>query len=227
MTDRALRPVCLIGPPAAGKTTLAEALGLALNAPIIRPRDLVHRAVGQHPSIIGLFSRDARGRVPDESLGLALRLCLDSLDGLVILESLPWDVIQLVLYLHATDDLVLRRKAGRKYCPACYPTPALPDGDATACGRCGGALTLRADDDLLAFQERLQLHRANAAGILSLALKLKIAVVTIEATESTDGLVRRILKNVKPPLNDQRLDQLITGNDQTTQNRRYWADPPE
>jgi adenylate kinase family enzyme len=129
VTDRPpLRPICLIGPPAAGKTTLAEALSRALDTPVLRPRDVINRAVGIRPATTGLFPRDARGHVPDESLGFALRACLDRMGGTVIFESLPWDAIQLadmyrvagdrvlVLHLDASDELVTERRVGRQYC---------------------------------------------------------------------------------------------------------------
>lgn len=86
MTDR---PICLIGPPAAGKPTFAEALSRALNVSILRPCEVVSCAVSLRPVTAGLFQRDQRRHVPDESLAFALRACLDQVVGTGILESLP------------------------------------------------------------------------------------------------------------------------------------------
>jgi adenylate kinase family enzyme len=201
-TSARLSAVCLIGPPAAGKTTLAQALSESIGARIVRPRDVVRNAVTGNPAVVDLFSRDHRGYVSDESLGFALRVTLDSLNGLTVLKNLPWDAIQLadlhrvagdsitILHLRASDELVIGRKGGRLYCDACYPRPAA-DGGAGRCTRCGGTLNARLDDAHDAFQARLQLHRINAAGILALALKLRVPVVTLEATHSPDELAGR------------------------------------
>jgi adenylate kinase family enzyme len=202
VTDRPpLRPICLIGPPAAGNTTLAESLSQALNAPILRPRDLVQRMVTTYPATFTLFPRDLRGRVPDEWLGFALRVCLDELTGVVILENLPWDAIQLadlhrvagdqlvILHLNAADDLVIERRAGRRYCPACYPNNT--SGVVGHRDRCRAALTLRGDDERAAFAERLDLHRINAAQIIALATTLKVAVVTLNAADAPAVLASR------------------------------------
>jgi adenylate kinase len=204
-----LRPICLIGPPAAGKTTLAETLSSALDSPILRPRDLVDRTVNSHPATVGLFPRDTRGRVPDESLGFALRICLDQLSGTIIFESLPWEAIQLadlwrvagdqvvVLHLNASDDLVTERRTGRRYCAICYPlTPSVTEG--IHCDRCGGILTLRDDDKRAAFAERLQLHRANATKILALAHDLQVTVITLNAASPPAVLASQALTVVGP-----------------------------
>lgn len=199
-----LRPICLIGPPAAGKTTLAEALSRDLDAPILRPRDLVDRTVNSYPGTLPLFPHDERGHVPDESLCLALRTCLDQLSGMVLLESIPWDAIQLadlhcvagdrviVLHLNAADNLVTERRTGRRHCPKCYPlsTSVTDQGD---CARCGGTLTPRNDDEETAFAERLNAHRANAARILTLARNLRVHVVTLDATNAPGALSSQAL----------------------------------
>jgi adenylate kinase family enzyme len=175
-------PICLIGPPAAGKTTLAEALAETLGAPVVRPRDLVDAAVRRYPATADLFHRDQSGMVADESLGFALRVCLDQLDGLVILENLPWDVVQLadlyrvagrsvqILTLDGPDELLFRRRTGRLHCPACYPRPVVNNAE-NRCRSCGTRLTTRADDELGAFAERVQHRRANTSKILGLLLR--------------------------------------------------------
>ncbi len=210
MTDRPpLRPVCVIGPPAAGKTTLAEALSKALETPVLRPRDVISRAVGVHPATAGLFRRDARGHVSDESLGFALRVCLDRMGGTVIFESLPWDAVQLadmyrvggdrvvVLYLGASAELVTARRVGRRYCASCYPRSA-PDDGGGHCGRCGSALTARADDEHAAFAERVQIHRTNAASVITLARGLGVSVFNLDAASSPSELASQALALVGP-----------------------------
>ncbi len=100
-----LRPICLVGPPAAGKTTLAEHLGRTLPAPVYRPRSVVLRAIGNEPAVIGLFPRDRLGFVPDEALGYALRSVLDHLSGPVVLENLPWNALNWLTFTALRDTI--------------------------------------------------------------------------------------------------------------------------
>lgn len=207
-----LRPVCLIGPPAAGKTTLAGTLSRALDTPVLRPRDLINRTVGIHPATVSLFYRNARGRVPDESLGFALRVCLDLAAGTVIFESLPWDAIQLadlyrvgghrvlVLHLRASDELVTERRLGRQYCASCYPR-STSNEDGIHCARCGEDLTPRVDDEDDAFAERLQIYRANAARLTALARELGVNVFNLDAASSPGALASQALALVGPASN--------------------------
>ncbi len=202
-----LLPICLIGPPAAGKTTLAEALAEALHAPVVRPRDLVDAAVKRYPATAGLFHRDHLSMVPDESLGFALRVCLDQLEGLVILENLPWDVVQLVdlyrvagrslriLILDAPDELLFHRGSRRRHCSACYPRPVVDDGG-NRCRACGRQLTARADDERGAFAERLHHRRANTSKILTLAPALHVRVHALEAGDPPDVVAGRARKEI-------------------------------
>jgi adenylate kinase family enzyme len=204
--------VCIIGPPVSGKTTLAENLSSELEAPVIRPRDAITRAVARFPAMIGLFPRDGLGKVPDESLGFALRVELDQLpfDHPVILENLPWTVLQLadlhrvgrrviLLYMHASDELVIERRLGRKDCERCYPR-ALVTQDGQHCARCCYALTTRRDDSQKTFLDRLTENRLHATRILNLAHRLKLSVVNLEASDKPETIVERALSALSPPL---------------------------
>lgn len=198
--------ICLIGPPASGKTTLAENLAGVLHAPVVRPRDAINRAVARYPNTIGLFPRDGIGRVPDASLGFALRVEIDHLpaDAPVILENLPWDHYQLVdlyrsgrpivmFYMHASDELVIDRRIGRRDCPKCYPR-AVVTQDGQHCARCCYELTVRRDDEYQTFLDRLSSNREYAIRILGLAHKLSVQVFTLEATLTPDVITYQALQ---------------------------------
>lgn len=203
-----IRPVCLIGPPAAGKTTLAEALRRALDAPVIRPRDAIALALDRYPGASCLFPKDERGYVPDESLGFALRVCLEHMEGQVILESLPWNAIQLadlhrvagdtlsVVCLRASDDLVRSRRVGRRYCRSCYPAVDGTDEPAR-CSRCGEPLTERPDDQAVNFEERVSAYRVRASSIRALAEVLRVNTVTLDADSSLSDLQSEALAGIR------------------------------
>jgi adenylate kinase family enzyme len=208
MTERTpLRPICIVGPPASGKTTLAEHLARAIPAPVFRPRSVVQRTIGKEPAVIGLFPRDRLGFVPDEALGYALRSVLDHLSGPVVLENLPWNVFQLadlyriahrgmaLIVLKASDDLVERRRAQRRYCKRCYPAPALQTAD-SSCLRCGDTLTFRSDDEIAMFAERVSLRRVHTVQMVSLAHKLRAPIVELDATIAPSELTQQVLEFV-------------------------------
>jgi adenylate kinase family enzyme len=190
MTRRRL--VCVLGPPAAGKTTLATRLAADFGALILRPRDVIRETLAHCLAVGGLFFTDTAGRVADESLGLALRVAIEMKHGTAILENLPWTAPQLcdlarlapdsltILHLYAADDLVTERRRARRYCSTCYPRPAQITGT-DKCRRCGTVLTRRDDDKAVVFAERLALHHELIRDILDLAPKLYVPVIRLDA----------------------------------------------
>lgn len=210
MSRRQLDLMCIIGPPGAGKTTLAEKLATRLELPVIRPRDTIHRLLIRYPEFLGMFEKvNQLGWVTDDALGFAVRDEMDRVVGGAILENLPWDAIQLadlhrltrdcgtliLLYLNASDELVLQRRAARRGCPKCYPK-ALSTQDGETCARCLGALQARPDDHDTLFVDRLAKHRQYAKAILGIAYRLRIRVITLEAAQEPESLAQQAFEAI-------------------------------
>ena len=206
MTTRSpLVPLCVIGPPGAGKTTLSEALGSRLSVSVLRPRELADSAAQRYPAMAGLFQREAAGVISDEALGLALRISLEQYEGLVVFENLPWNVVQLADLYRATgralrivaidgpDELLLRRRAERRYCPRCYPRPAGHRSNST-CGTCGTQLIARPDDEHDTFLRRLHKRRDTTTKVLECATALHVHVLLMAAgREPADGAIEPVV----------------------------------
>jgi adenylate kinase family enzyme len=145
-----------------------------------------------HPATGALYTRDLRGYVSDEAPGIALRVGLDTLCGIVVLENLPWTAVHLadlhqvagsamvLLHLEAADELVIRRRTQRRYCTRCSPLNTTSQYGID-CDNCGGRLTTRPDDEDTAFAVRLRDHRARTAEILDLALGLNVWLIRLAA----------------------------------------------
>jgi adenylate kinase len=67
----------------------------------------------------------------------------------------------LVVDIAAADEELIRRLTSRRVCGQCgtnADVPALGEPVPTACGKCGGALTQRADDREEVIRERLRVY---------------------------------------------------------------------
>lgn len=178
--------VCLVGPPASGKTTLAQALAHRFGGVILRIATLLDAAALEEPRIADLIaaSRDDLGWVSDHAVELTLEHCLraDHPIGasarsatLAIIDNFPGRASQVPLLarvLHegqevlscglvsvrmtASDEMLYRRRETRRTCSRCDVPSAAP-----RCGRCGSPTRRRADDSALAFHARLMRYRAS------------------------------------------------------------------
>jgi len=78
-------------------------------------------------------------------------------------------VLRRVVFLDATDDVVLARLGGRRVCPACaagYHVVALPPKRNGVCDACGTALETRTDDRPETIAHRLQVYTAQTAPLI-------------------------------------------------------------
>jgi adenylate kinase len=168
----------LLGPPGAGKGTLGARLSASLRIPHLSTGELLRAAIrggDQDARVIlsGAF-------VPDE---VATRLILPRLDlkqgflldgyprTLAQAESLAaFTPLDAVLLLELSQAALDARLAGRRVCPECaasYHLVAAPPRQAGVCDRCGGALTLRPEDDTPEKRRvRTQLYQEKTASLI-------------------------------------------------------------
>ncbi|WP_181871644.1 adenylate kinase family protein [Sphaerisporangium album] len=172
--------VSVLGPPAAGKSSLTATLASRHRGLIFRLREYARHRAAHDEGLAQTMrtSTDPLGWVPDP---VALSLIDHALHGpfrpspgiLLLLEGFPGNPVQAVhtagvldrmgVELHVVELLVdqesaRRRAQTRRVCPACESGSAdEPHRPATAgpdggCARCGGPLRARRDDtaDLLA-----------------------------------------------------------------------------
>jgi adenylate kinase family enzyme len=193
-------PIAIVlGPPAAGKSTLVRRILLA--HPHINRFRVRHRLAEEKRNNTDLWqaarlAADQGTWLPDAIVvELFARWLSQQGAGRILMEGLPANGIQAVrvtelldarsapdrrvLYLDAPDAVCVSRAGRRRVCHTCDDgmAPASPDpANAGRCGSCGGPCARREDDTGTVFAERLRIHRRNAPAILA---AFQLAQVTV------------------------------------------------
>jgi adenylate kinase family enzyme len=206
--------IAVLGPPAAGKTTVARLIAAAIH--------------GRYLSIVEL-RRVARreGWLPADDATPALvaaalrRHALSTPGSLVVLDDVVTDAAALDAFAagepahlvrpHVIEfdarDLVLFDRALRPRCPLCHHDPdadqlqpAPPEaGQPASCASCGGPLFLPVGDEPGVFQQRLAAYREHHAALSKAAARHGVRWTRIEADEPPDRLAARAVEAITRP----------------------------
>jgi adenylate kinase len=164
----------MLGPPGAGKGTQAERLAERRSLPRISTGDILREAV-QAGTPLGCIARETMdaGRLvsDDVMIGIAEeRLGRDDARRGFVLDGFPRTVDQataldrmmaergplVVLDILVPEDVLVKRLATRRICGRCGANAAVDW--IRKCGKCGGSLIARTDDDVEIVRERLKVY---------------------------------------------------------------------
>jgi adenylate kinase len=165
----------MLGPPGAGKGTQAERISRTRQLPKIGTGDILREAVTNRTPL-GCAAREAMeaGRLVSDDVMIGIvqeRLeRADARKGFV-LDGFPRTIVQsealdqlvtsrgplVVLDIVVPEDVLVRRLASRRICGDCGSNAAVEW--LTACGKCGGKLIARIDDDVRIVRERLGVYQ--------------------------------------------------------------------
>jgi adenylate kinase len=186
----------LLGPPGAGKGTQAKRLAEELNLPHISTGDILRQNVKLDTDLgkqaKGIMDKgllvpddlvakmlDQRFNNPDIKKGFILdgypRTLAQafSLDEILAAKGL---VVDAVVYLDTSDQVIIKRLTGRLVCSKCganFHSTNMPPKVKGLCDSCGGALFQRSDDNEVTVRKRLEVYKEQVASLIEYYKKAK------------------------------------------------------
>jgi len=181
--------IILLGPPGAGKGTQAKELSRRLALTHISTGDILRKNASAGTPL-GKEAQDFMNKgllVPDALVEKMLACEIDSLNNKngFILDGYPRNINQaealtkmlkirnmdsgLVIYLEASEAVIIQRLSGRLVCSICgmnFHTANMPPKVKGICDSCGGALYQRNDDKEETIRKRLQVYNKEAVSLL-------------------------------------------------------------
>jgi len=202
-----------LGPPGAGKGTLAaKAVGI-LNLPHISTGAIFREAIAA-ASPLGLKVKaiiDA-GKLVDDGTTIELvkeRLTKADAQKGYILDGFPrtipqaealaeFSVVDKVVNFDIPDPLILKRLGGRRVCRKCgHNFHMIFDKPKTegVCDHCGGEVYTRDDDKAEAIQKRLEVYRTQTAPLIDY-YRGKGLLVDVDASPAVDKVVENFKQSL-------------------------------
>ena len=215
--------IILLGAPGAGKGTQAELLCDTLHLPSISSGDLFRAALGERTPL-GLRAKAYMDRgelVPDEITVsmVAERISQKDCAEGVIFDGFPRTVTQaealdvlldkmqrrvdIVLYIKVSDDVLLKRLAGRWTCRKCgaiYHREFSPEKVRGVCDVCGGELYQRPDDTPETQKRRIQVYLQQTAPLEAYYRQRRL-LVEVNGEQGIDAVQHDILEAIHTVLN--------------------------
>jgi len=202
-----------LGPPGAGKGTLAGLVSKEYGIPQISTGD-IFRDASKRETELGKKVKEIVGRgdlVPDELTVSLVRERLAQPDALggYILDGFPRTIpqaealdgfqgIDAVVNFTIRDEAVIERLSGRLVCRNCgaiYHIKNMPPKVPGVCDVCGGPLYTRPDDTRESIANRLEVYRKQTEPLIAYYRKKKL-LRDIDSSKSpgdTMGQIRRVL----------------------------------
>ncbi len=203
----------LLGPPGAGKGTMAFKLKEEYKLPHISTGDLFREAIKQQTDLGKKVKSimDAGNLVPDELTSALVKEKLEQPECRrgFILDGFPRTIpqaealktfssIDKVINFTIPEEEIIRRLSGRRVCRSCgesYHTEFIPPAKKGLCDKCSGELYTRDDDTVDAIKNRLAVYRTSTAPLIDFYQKEGLIenVDSSPAPEEVLNILKKIL----------------------------------
>jgi len=206
--------IIMLGAPGAGKGSQASRIATEYQLPHISTGD-IFRANLKEETELGKRAKsfmDKGELVPDDiTIAMLLdRIHKEDCKNGYILDGFPRTIpqaealkealakkdekIDLALDVEASDELIIKRMAGRRTCPACgaiYHIVTLPPKTEGICDRCGADLIQRKDDNEETVKNRLKIYHEVTEPLISYYKKEGI-LEEIDGAEELDKVFEKV-----------------------------------
>ncbi|GAB1476233.1 adenylate kinase [Bacillota bacterium] len=208
----------LLGPPGAGKGTLAGTLNVRFNAPHISTGSILRgNIIDKTP--LGLRAKEYmdRGELVSDEIALEIvenRLDEEDCRNGYLLDGFPRTINQAegldsflegrgcgldrVIDLRADENLLMDRMIGRRVCKSCgkiYHLTAMPPKKEGICDVCGGEIYQRGDDTEETVKRRFAVYRAQTEPLIEYYSK-KGKLLSIDASQSPEYTLSQVLSGL-------------------------------
>jgi len=199
-----------LGPPGAGKGTVAERAERDLAVPHVSTGEIFRAAVKDQTPLGKRVKSviESGALVPDELTIELVRERLGRGDTKLgwILDGFPRTVPQAdalegfdppdkVVNFELDDEAILERLSGRRTCPACgrtFHVKFMPPAKEGTCDSCGAALIIREDDKVESIRRRLAAYRAQTAPLIEY-YREKARLVAVDASPGAEAVYAAFL----------------------------------
>lgn len=205
-----------LGPPGAGKGTLAKRLSEVLHIPHISTGDIFREEMAKGTALGKLAKQyiDKGDLVPDSIVSEIVkgRLSQKDCEKGFILDGFPRTLqqaealeemsnelhrpLKAVVNLQVSEEEIIRRLSGRRICRNCgaiFHIVNMPPKKEGICDFCGGELYQREDDTPEAIRHRLQVYHQQTEPLIRL-YKEKGLLVDINAERPIEETIQHLVK---------------------------------
>jgi adenylate kinase len=205
-----------LGPPGAGKGTLAGLVSKEYGIPQISTGDIFRDAIKRETEL-GKKVKEIVGRgdlVPDDLTVSLVRERLGQPDAAkgYILDGFPrtipqaaaleeFQAMDAVINFSISDEIVIGRLSGREVCKSCgaiYHVKNMPSKVKGVCDNCGGTLYTRPDDTLESITNRLDVYKKQTEPLIEFYGKKKL-LKDIDSSKSPEDTLVQIRKVLGKP----------------------------